>query len=467
MKRLISTLPLAILVSSALAQAPFTIVRPIDGALVREVVEIQMPKGSVPRGAFIGVSVDGKFLVATVPVESEDKETIVYRLDTKARNVEDGDHTIAVTLYVNIDGKPQIADRSEVNVHVGNHEGIEVPEDGLLINYKFVAGTESVYQVEHGVLVSTLTEVQNRIGGRAAELPVALERVRLLHAIDDVKPGGIGLVRVQFLPYKGKDYLVIQASGDTEPRKYMVDELAPIWRLLEPTGKEMYADAPAWWGFADVGAGGQRTAEGLFVPLPFPQLPAEKLAVGDTWPATILFGRGPVERIRDTGTSVDRQIARGTFESVEWEQGKPCAKLKYVLVVGTRTEETETLTLMGREFRNNFRQSFEQTVWISLDDGRLVRSDLILEADFRVEQSQQQGGAPGGRGSGRGAPQITGGGGAAGGVGNIGQYGGQRRGRPAPSLGGQAPAGGGGGQGAGSGVFVRQKEYVRMVLEQE
>ena len=43
----------------------------------------------VPQGTFIGVSVDGKFVEATVPEFDEKANGLVYKLDTKARKIED------------------------------------------------------------------------------------------------------------------------------------------------------------------------------------------------------------------------------------------------------------------------------------------------------------------------------------------------------------------------------------------
>ncbi|MER3466506.1 MAG: hypothetical protein C4340_05130, partial [Armatimonadota bacterium] len=203
--------------ATAVAQAPFTIVKPQEGASVRETVTIVFPKNSVPRGAFIGIAIDGKFVEATVPTLDQKLDALVYKLDTKARKIPDGKHTIKVNLYMNIDGKPAIAETSEVTVTVGNYAGITVPEDGLPVRYKWRPGAAHSYTVEIGVDLSTLTEAQNRMGGRAAQLPVAVETARVLFAVDDVKPGGLGLVRAQLLPYKGRDYVVVTAANETQP----------------------------------------------------------------------------------------------------------------------------------------------------------------------------------------------------------------------------------------------------------
>lgn len=465
----------------ALAQAPFTIVRPTEGAKVREVVEILLPKGSIPRGGFIGVSVDGKFIEARVPTFDEKRGFYVYLLDTKARGIKDGDHAISVNLYANVQGKPVIADRSEVRVRVVNHEGINVPKEGLLLRYKFQPGRELFYQVEQGIFVSTWTESRSRLGGRATEIPIATAQVRLLQAVDNVKPDGSGVVRYQVVPQPGKDYVVASLRGSAQPEKIPREELAPFYRVLSPLGKEIYADVPYWIGTRE------RSGEyrGVYFLLPTPELPEDRVRVGDIWQGAILFvaepeesNLDPLDYIAQRGKSVDRVQARGTLVSVEWEQGKPCARIRYELEYGLPERIRRVLRVMDREFRGDQRLRYEQTVWLSLDDGVLVRNELVVEADFRQEEAAGggfggPGGGPGGPATtpgGRERPAVAGGGGGAGGPAGVGVV--APQGRERPAIGGQAPGaqlgGGPGGRERGSRGdvrFIRQKAFFRMILE--
>ncbi len=485
MLRVMTLVMMALPALGAWTQAPFTIVRPTEGAKVREVVEILLPKGSIPRGGFIGVSVDGKFLEARVPTFDEKRGFYVYQLDTKARGIQDGERTIAVNLYANVQGKPVIADRSEVRVRVANHEGIPVPKEGLLLRYKFQPGRELFYQMEQGLFLSTWTQSRSRMGGRATEIPIATGQYRVLHAVDNVKPDGTAVVRYQLVPQPGKDYVVARLRGQTQPEKVPVDELAPFYRVMNPLGKEIYADVPYWIGRREQSGSGMY--RGVYYLLPTPELPEDRVRVGDVWQGALLFPIEPEDQnldaldyIKEMGKSVDRVQARGTLVSVEWEQGKPCAKLRYEIEYGLPERVQRVLRVMDQEFRGDQRLRYEQTIWLSLDDGVLVRNELVVEADFRVEEAQGQG-APGAGGPGGGAgptpggrerPAVAGGGGGggAGGPAGVGMV--APQGRERPAIGGTAPGaqmgGGPGGRGQGTrgdARFVRQRAFFRMILE--
>jgi hypothetical protein len=469
----ISSLLAAFAGAAALAQAPFTIVRPQDGSTVRETVNITMPKNSVPQGSFIGISVDGKFLEATVPTLDAAGKYLVYKLDTKAKKISDGEHTIGITLYSSGGGRAAAADKSEVRVKVGNHTGINVPNEGLLIRYKWRVGSQNTYGVSVGQEISTLSEAQNRRGGRAAQLPLGNEFMRMLFACDDVKPGGIGVIRSQLLPYVGKDYLVV-SHGAEGPKVHKANEFAAIYRLLRTNGQEEYGDVPNWWGFP--GTSGYDSTQDLLAFIPLPILPTERLQVGDSWQANIAVGSGDIAAARNRGRTIEKIPARGTFEAVEWEQGKPCARLKYELEFANRSRETGSLQIAGREFKDNDKLRYEETAWISLDDGKLVRADLVIEADTKVAAPEGGGNADPGMGGGMptGGPQPAGGRGGRGGPRPMGG-GGERDNQQGPQPfgsggggrgggfpgGGQTPPGGGG----NSGIFVRSKIYIKMALE--
>jgi len=409
MKKVASLVLFSTMFVWAYAQAPFTIVKPTDGQTVREVIRIVLPKGSVPRGTYIGVILDGKYIEATRPVYDKKLDALVYALDSKAHKIPDGKHTIALVLYAQQDGKPIVADRTEVTVNVDNTPDIKIPKDGITVNYKFKKGASSIYHLDVLQLVSTLTEAKNRMGGKAAEFPVAIESLRFLVAVDDVKPDGSGLVRTQILPNPGKDYAVFSFEGKP-PAKYTSDTFAPLYRLLKPNGVELYADAPSY--FLVEGQTGNFSFQDIYFLLPFPQLPADKVKPGDRWQTAILFNNDTGEILK-TGKSVVKIPARGEFIGVEWERGKPCARLKYSLELAERSKETDILELQGREFKFNDKLRFVEEAWVSLDDGKLVRMESLIEADFKVPVGGAgggtgAGGAQAGAGSSAGGPTAAG-----------------------------------------------------------
>ena len=82
MKRSLFTFAAATIAAGALGQN-FTIVRPPDGAHVREKVHILFPKGSVPHNGYIGIFLNGQLIDATVPTAGG--KFSEYILDTKGR----------------------------------------------------------------------------------------------------------------------------------------------------------------------------------------------------------------------------------------------------------------------------------------------------------------------------------------------------------------------------------------------
>lgn len=498
MKRLTIGFIFAAAATVAFAQAPFTIMRPLEGSTVREIVDILLPAGSVPGGTYIGIRIDGKFVEATVPTSDEKRKAQVYRLDTKRLKIADGEHILRLDLFGNFQGGARMMDSTEVKIKVGNQDGIKVPEDGLKLQYKFVKGLTSVYKIEQFEMQSILSEARNRMGGRATEIPVGGESSRLMYACEDIKPGGNGLIRSQILPNPGKDYAIVTASGDAQPKRYGAETFAPIYRIISPTGREIYVDAPAWFGL--LGTSGAGSPLDLYAIDPLPLLPSDKVKPGDRWESGINLPSGGLERIWLTGKSVSPQRASATFEGVEWEAGKKCAKLSYEITLGDRSKETGNLTVMGREFRNDQKNKIMQVIWLSIDEGRIVKSELTLEADVKVnltgggggQGGGNQGGGGGMAGGGATGPSPLGGGagnrGGGGGRGpedggltiNQAAAGGETVGGPNNSPGGdgagsRGPAGGGnrpgmaGGGGAaggrGAAYFLRQKIYIRMTLE--
>src|SRR5689334_3268314 len=83
----------------------FTLVRPADGAKVRETVRVLIPKNSVPKTGYVGFFLDGKFLEAVVPNMSG--RYYEYVLNTKKEDVEDGKHSLEAVLYVDYSDEPR------------------------------------------------------------------------------------------------------------------------------------------------------------------------------------------------------------------------------------------------------------------------------------------------------------------------------------------------------------------------
>lgn len=472
MKRGIGIILGMCLAGVALAQAPFTIVRPADGSKVREKVRVLIPKGSIPDGGYVGIFVGGKFVEALVPNLSGQFHE--YILDTKGRNIPDGNLNLEAVLYVDFNDAPRIIDRSSVQVSVQNSASIPVPANGFALRYKFNPATRLVYNVEQRISISTLTEAQNRLGARGSLLPIEAEKIRLMYAIDNAYPNGDGLIRIQALPNKNREYAVLTVDGEDQARMFMDFQMAPLYMRVNNVGREIFGSVPH--GFPMEGTSGVGYREDLYVVAPLPVLPTKRVKPGDTWQSRFQLGDLDLERSHEVKTIVETVgPARGEFVGLEWESGHPCAKLRTVLQAGARTTEGKQLTALGRTFSDE-KLAIEETIWFALDKGIIVRSVFDITIDAKQEMQGGfggRGGAPmGGGAPGGGRPGLPGGrppGGAddiylqQGGLQPPPRGGGGQRGPGGPAgmgmPGGQMPGGPGG---MGPGNAPAQNQFVRL-----
>lgn len=455
MKRWIGLVVSLSLACMAAAQAPFTIVRPLDQARVRETVRVQIPKNSVPEGGFVGIFLNGKFIEATtLPVVGQFLE---YRLDTKARRIPDGTHKLELVLYSEGGGTPRIVDRSSVEILVQNSASVPVPEEGFLLRYRFRIGQEQVFRISQRVSTSVITAAQARAGGRPAELPLDEESFRMLYAIDNVYPNGDALLRFQALPEPGKDFAFLTTLQKPEGRRFMDFEMHPLYMRITNTGMEVWGAVPRYVPLE--GTPGELSRTDLFAVFPLPTLPARRVRPGDAWQTRFLLGDLDLENLLEIESLTERIPARGELIGVEWEGGFPCAKIRHTITEGTRPprrfagQAGQGAGLPGgqpaggaddrTQGMGGERVQLEETVWFALDTGRVVRVERDLTIDTRIETQVPQGFGGTGGGGMFGGPAGMGGGvpGAPGGVMPPGLPG-------AP--GGMMPPGRPGGRGAGA-----------------
>ena len=109
MKRTLGSLFVLVAACWATAQSSFTIVRPADGAKVRETVRLLFPKNSIPDGGYVGIYLGGKFVEAVVPARGANY--LYYDIDTKARAIPDGPLSIEAVLFQEFSERPRIVDR--------------------------------------------------------------------------------------------------------------------------------------------------------------------------------------------------------------------------------------------------------------------------------------------------------------------------------------------------------------------
>lgn len=478
MKRLFAA-AVGICISVAVwAQGSFTIVRPADGSKVRENIRVMIPKNSLDEpGAYIGVFVNGKFLEATVPPISGNYR--IYTLDTKKRKIDDGELKLELVKYVNYQDAPRIVDRSAITVTVGNQANVPVPASGVKLRYNFNPGRQLVYKVFEQVSTSTITGLDNSLGGTPAEIPVEDLSSRIMYAFDNRYGDGSALVRMQRLPDKGKSYAVLLIAGESEPRQVDEMDMAPVYMRVSSTGRPNFGAIPPYFGFNNSGNGGSFV--NVFNVWPLPVLPDKAVKPGSTWSAAYVMPSQPnAENLWEANRVTQSFPARGEFVSAEWEMGHPCAKIRNSIAQGTRSLEGIQLEKAGRAFGDD-KLSLEETIWFALDTKTIIKRVRTIQIDAKVKVDQQQNSGVGAN-NGSNAPGGSNGPKT---VGPAGMGGDRQHDRLQGPAGAQGPQGvggqnnGGGGQGIGGGQrgtnrsgggskvqYVRQRYQQTFILEQ-
>ncbi len=493
MKRALSSLIFAGATLFAVAQGSFTIVRPFDGSKVREMVKVLFPASSVPKDTgYVGIFVDGEFVEAISPKLSADKKYFEYTLDTKA--FKDGNHKLEAKLYVDYSNQPRIVDTSSVDVVIANETSIPVPEDGFMLKYKFVPGTEHIYRLQQRVFTSAITEEnQKKQGSRPFQIQEEGESLKMLYACDNSYSNGDGLIRMQVVPDKGIKnrefaYLTTSSSGGV-PKKIYPEDMAGIYMRVTPQGREQFGAIPDYFGLDGNAGVGARYS--LWADFPLPTLPSKRVKPGDpvmsTWQSNFQLGSIDLQNLHTQKSVVEIVPARGEFLGVEWEMGHPCAKIKNSIAQGSAPSKVRGASAEGPGGTkiSDRKVSMEETIWFALDTGTVIKyfRDITVEgkADFGLTDGGSGGGAsqgPTSAGQGSSGPRSNGKGGN-GGI-NAGDFhqgpsrgapgqGGRPTGGPgmgAPGAPGMGQGGGmGTGQQSGSAGFVRVRMQMLFVLE--
>lgn len=386
MKRWIGfVLALSVAAFSA-AQAPFTLLRPADGAKVREGIRIVFPKGSVPDGGYVGIFLNGKFIEAMVPQMGA--QNLEYILDTKKLKVADGPTTIEAVLYVDFNERPRKVATSSVQVTVANQPNIPIPPDGFNLRYAFGTGKKWVYHMQNNVITTQITEDKIAKGGRPAVVQTDSESVRLLYSIDNTYSGGDALVRMQALPDKGKNSVFLTTPQVPQGRVYWAREMHPVYMRVRSTGLEVFGSVPQY--FTMGGSAAPTVQTDLYAVFPLPTLPSKKVSVGDTWQSRFQVGFLNLDNVHGMNNVTEKIPARGEFMGIEWEQGHPCAKIKHSFAVGKDGLANSKLNAIA----------IDETIWFALDKSVVVKIDRSQTFETKVSE---QGAAP----SGAGTPNPT------------------------------------------------------------
>lgn len=401
MKRFVLGLALFVTAAGAFAQGAFTIRRPAEGALVREVVEVRIPRASIPATGFVGIWANGRLYEAVAPIAGVNIQgnDFVYKLDTKANNIADGPLKIEAVLYADVGNANRVLNRTSVNVRVDNRTSITPPSgNGFLLRYDLTPGREMTYQVEFKQSVQLLTQADQTLG-RGNELGSDSERFRYRFTTVNsfVRPGGEreGVILMQPLTPKGKDSVFLTVSGATQAARYFDYNMAPLYMRINSTGREIFGAIPFYTGID--GAAGDASRLDLYALLPMPVLPSRAVRLGGpAFAGVVQQGDIQLENSQDILKFTQAQPARGTVEAIEYERGLRCVRIRNVLEVGNATQGL---------------QRYEENYWFALDLGRVIRLDRTTTVTRRMELPPAGGSGGSGGGGGGGsdnAPSMAG-----------------------------------------------------------
>lgn len=350
--------------ASALAWAqstPFNILRPADGAIVRERVRIEVPRASIPSGGFVGIYIDGKFLTSLAPRPDDNEPRLRYLWDTKApvldtatgksEPIQDGEHTITVVLY---DAESRAIDRAEVRVQVANQEGIALPAMGTRLQYRFRLGENVNYkQRDEVILLAGQTGAEITGGVTGEQVAYQADTFFNLFAYD----------------IRGETFIIRQRANKQQVLAYnqpvytLGEEMfRAVLQFVTPLGNVVYQNVDT------------TNDPYVFRVMVLPILPELRVKVGDTWPtrAPILLPDMPIER-------APRVTVQNRLEGVEWEGGYPTVKIRQTF------EGTVSGTLEFSSFAlQDAKVKMERTLWFAFNAGRLVRSEATIEIEGQV-----------------------------------------------------------------------------------
>jgi len=353
----------------ALAQGtPFNILRPADGAIVREKVRIEVPRASIPQGGFVGIYIDGKFQTSLAPRQDDKEPRLRYIWDTKkpmldpstqkTEPIQDGEHTITVVLY---DPEGKAIDRAEVRVQVANQEGIKLPNIGARLQYRFRLG-ENVNYKQHDEVILLAGQTGAEITGGVTGEQVAYEADTFFNLFAYDIRGDTFIIRQR----ANKQ----QVLAYNQPVYTLGEEMfRAVLQFVTPLGNVVYQNVDT------------TNDPYVFRVMVLPVLPELRVKPGDTWTsfAHILLPDMPAERAR-------KVLAQNKLEGVEWEGGYPTVRIR----------QTYEGTLSGTlQFSNyvlqNPKVKLDRTLWFAFNAGRLVRSETTVEIEGQVPTGVQPG----------------------------------------------------------------------------
>ncbi len=342
--------------SVTFAQSNIQVDRPLDGATVREVVNILVPVDSVPNDGFVSYSIDGRFRLASSE-KTNDESHYIYRWDTKqldpdtnapmeVRQPRDGRRTITVQAY-DKNGR-SVGESREIAVFVKNNASADMPAQGLRLAYRYTPNTSNDYKFTTMIRVNSIagdTTIANEDRGIISGKEGVIKRT-----IEDLVRNNAAMIRQRLI---GNIY---DLQGGQSMPDYSFNSKSS-YRIENSQGmlEEIITTS----------------SPGTSISIDMPKLPAERVRIGDSWTLKQKIFRDPTSDQNAAFTTINM------LEGLEWEGGFPCAKIKTTFTGTVKIPdyniEDDTVSISG-----------ETITFFAYKRGKLVLSTTTAIAEATI-----------------------------------------------------------------------------------
>ncbi|MHB1455799.1 MAG: hypothetical protein ACYC0V_02680 [Armatimonadota bacterium] len=356
---ILGILALFVIPSIALAQSDIQISRPLDGATVRETVNIIVPVSSVPAGGFVSYSIDGRFRTASFE-KSNDNRNYVYRWDTKEI---DPDTNVPMDQRLPHDGKRTVSAQSydkngikfgkskQITIYVKNNASADMPASGLKLEYRYIPNSTVKYKFRNAIIVKSI-QGDTSIAARVGSIFEGKEGV-IKRTVEDIVARNTAMIRQRL------DGNITVLDGGTPT----------IDTSFTPKSSYRIEDAQGL-----VSAVIQSSSPGTVISVDMPKLPTKRVKIGDTWTLK--------QKVLKDPTSNDFAVFNtvNTLEGLEWEGGYPCAKIKTSFAGDVKIPGTDVI-------KDTVPVSGETITYFAYRTGKLITSTTTATADITVSSS--------------------------------------------------------------------------------
>lgn len=342
------------------------LIKPVNGATVREDVRIAVEKASVPDGGYISIYIDKHFIGATAGEDENGKpaaQAVVFTWNSKAPFIDmagqseeipkDGKHDLKINIH---DTGGNITQTIDSAFMLANKAPRLSQNDKVKLAYNFRTGVKNVYKVRIGSRLGS-----NYASDDSSTIPI-MASYEVSQTIEDARSDGSALMSYRI--GKGGSYQMLgQVSAINEGKAG-----SSVYKEIDRFGQVIRRGGVLQDNV--LAKKGRRSLPDLLI-----QLPRTPVKIGETWKSN----EKEEFRIEGLGKIV-RLDATNTLEDLEYEKGLECAKIKSVF-----TGQGSLLSADKSGASSNI--DGEGIFYISLKTGKLVKSIVTLKSFVTIDTS--------------------------------------------------------------------------------